>query len=78
MSNLETQFEGQNRAPRTRPIFTNDEVLVTPPKLEPREGYLSDHNYNAPYFEPKDMVAGALGAFMMLAPLIATTMGYGG
>ena len=78
MSNLESQFEGQNRAPRTRPVFSNEQIKVTPTQLEPRQAYLPDHNHNAPYFEPKDMVAGALGAVMMLAPLLATTMGYGG
>ena len=33
---------------------------------------------DAPYFEGKDIAAGALASFMMLAPLAATAMGWGG
>ena len=78
MSSLETQFEGQNRASRTRPVITNEHVVVAPPIMEPRRSYTPDHNHNAPYFESRDIVAGALGAAMMLGPLLATTLGYGG
>ncbi len=78
MNTFETEYDSARPLGETRPAFTEDQNAFTQDDIPRRQNYVPSHNPNAPAFEALDIVAAGLASAMMLGPLIATTVGFGG